>query len=505
MDALIHRISCLTVLAVAVGLSGCQNTSYEAPRTTPKKQTATDFDAMGRMEFDAAMSGQPDPDSIVRDGDYVSYLVISAQERTILHLARFDTHCKLPDAQMAHLTTGGMMRFAVNRQSDTPEGRQMPAEQKRQFLQSAQLKQVCAETAAPQWQVIAAPEQGDWQMIDRVSLKQKDGQTAFWSARVPAAEALMPSDNSLYAQERQRWSADCTQQRLTSLSTFYLDKQNRLLGGSVTRDPVARPKLDVDEKQLLTLVCGPRQALDHYKPFQGREQAAFVLPDPLLPASVVKAIEGLKLPAPEKDIRHLRLSFKELNEVREKKNLTGPDLSFIDDLKRRPLGRLGRDTTYLAYQPGKQLTERFDRKIHQSVEISFRGLTELAKVKYTSELNRIRVTRDAIIDLRFEGDWANMPVGSRLSYTVQRSSPRYQKAPALVDSKIECTVQSQKPASEFYSTLTGSAKVVSCMGEDYHLGQSTALYAYLSTYGMFVPIDLKQGRYYGQFKIEVAE
>lgn len=499
MDALTHRFKCLSLLTIALALAGCQS--------PPKKQTATDFDAMGQMAFDAAMAGQPDPSSIVREGDHVTYVVMSIEGNNIRHLVRFDADCHLPDAQMAHLTTAGMMRFAVDRRSDTSEARQMPAEQKKLFLQSAQLKQVCTQVPAPQWRVISAPDHQDWQLIDRASLMQKDQQTLFWSARVPAAEALMPRNDGLYVQARQRWSADCAQQRLTALSTFYLDKQNRVIGGAMIQQPVAQKTLGADDRQLLTLACGTQTSLDQYKPFEGRHQTSFVLPEPQLPASVVKAIDALQLPAPEKSIQHLRLYFKDFNEASEQKKANESGLSYVyqSDAKRRELGRMGSDITYLPYEPGKQLTERVNAQSRQRVTISFRGLTELAEVEYTNEHDLIRVKENVITDLKFQGDWATMTVGTRLSYTVQRSSPRYKKAPVLVDRKMECNVDSQKPASEFYSSLSGTAKVISCTGEDYHNGQNTSIYAYLQTYGMFVRVDLGRTGGYGQFKIERAE
>ena len=493
MDALIRRFSGLSLITLALALGGCQSPA--------KKQTAADFDAMGREELNAALALQPQSNSIVREGDYVTYVVMELDGHNTRHLVRFDADCHLPDAQMAHLTSGGMLQFAVDRKSATAEGRQMPGAEKQLFLQSAQLKQVCAQTPVPQWRVIAAPQQQDWQLLDRASLIQKDGQTLFWSARVPAAEALMPRLKGLYSQVRQRWSADCAQQRLTSLSTFYLDKNNRVIGGAMVQQPTALQTLDADARQLLILACGTQQALDQYKPFPGRAQTAFVLPDPELPASVVKSIEALKLPAPEKDITQLRISFKDFNEAHEQALENKLDLSILKSARRRELGRLGRDTRYQPYEPGKQLIERYDGQTRQAVKVSFRGLIKLASVDYTNDHYGIRVSNDGISDLRFEGDWMNMPVGAHLAYTVQWSFAPYKKdAPQRLDAKFACQVESLKPASEFYPSLSGTAKVITCTGEN-----ETAMYAYLQTYGLFVPVDAGSKFGYGQFKIEAAE
>jgi hypothetical protein len=286
---------------------------------------------------------------------------------------------------------------------------------------------------------------------------------------------------------------------LTSLSTFYLDKDNRVIGGAMVQQPAVLQNPDADERQLLTLACGTQQALDQYKPFPGRTQTAFELPDPQLPASVVKSIEALKLPAPEKSIEHLRLSYKSFNEAHEQKIAEQLDLSILKDRLRNP----GRDTRYLPYQPGKQLMERYDGNTRQVVNVSFRGLTELASIDYTKDHYGVRVRKNAITDLRFEGDWTNMPVGSHLAYTVQRASARYQKAPEPEDSRFDCQVESHKPAREFYPSLSGTAKVITCARKD--KGQDSATYAYLQTYGLFVPVDAGSAYGYGQYKIEAAE
>ncbi|SMQ23111.1 hypothetical protein SAMN04488483_0767 [Pseudomonas helmanticensis] len=498
MDALIRRFSCLSLLALA--LYGCQ--SPPSP-----KQTSADFDALGRMEFDAAMLGQPNPNTIVRDGDHVSYYVIATEGRRILHLANFTADCHLPDAQMAHLTNKGMLQFAAVRNSRAAEDKQMPAEQKKLFLQSPQFKQVCAQTPVAQWRVISAPELQEWQLIDRASLNQKDGQIFFWSARVPAGETLRPRGNDLYAQERRRWGADCAQQQLTSLSTFYVDKQNRVIAGAISVDAIAEKNLNADHRQLLATACATPQVLAALKPFSGREQTPFVLPDPVLPASVTKSIEALKLPVPEHNIQRLRVIFKDPNEADRRKQLQEAGMSYLlsNNPERLALGRLGRDSRYLGYEPGKQLTERYNGKNYQSVNITFRGLIDLADIDYRNDSDGITVRKNAITDLRFTGDWTNMPVGALLSYTEQRSSTRHQKAAELEDTRFDCAVEAQEPASAFFPSLTGTAKVITCTGRHYRYGESTAMYAYLQAYGMFVPIDLTQNRSYGEFKIEAVE
>jgi hypothetical protein len=509
MDALIRRFSCLPLLGLALGLSGCQSSPVKQPQAQPAKQTEAKAELPGLSVFNNALLAPPQINSIVREGNHVTYIVLSVEGEKMHSMARFDADCQLPDAQMAYLSTVGMVPYAADPRGKTPEARQLPPEEKERYLKSAQLKQVCAQTPIPQWRIIAAPDHQDWQLIDRASLNRREGQLFFWSARVPAAEALMPRAKNLYSHTRQRWSADCTQQQLTSLSTFYLDQQSRVMGGQVltTLQPVASPALGTEERQLLKLACGSPQTLEQYPPYLGREQTPFVLPAPALPASVLKSIEALKLPAPQLSLQHLRLSFKDFNEANKQKILLTPYASYIDEnqARWRAVGRQSRDTTYLPYEPGTQLTERYSDAKRQSVRLSFRGLTELAKVDYVNDRDGIQLKTDTITDLRFEGDWANMPVGAHLSFTTQRESARYQQSPKRFDRRFDCQVESEQTASELFASLKGMAKVLNCTGDDYHLGKITALYAYLQTYGMFVPVDLGQVDGYGQFKIEQAE
>lgn len=108
------------------------------------------------------------------------------------------------------------------------------------------------------------------------------------------------------------------------------------MGGQVltTQQPVASPALGTEERQLLKLACGSPQTLEQYPPYLGREQTPFVLPAPALPASVLKSIEALKLPAPQLSLQHLRLSFKDFNEANKQKILLTPTPRILMKTKR---------------------------------------------------------------------------------------------------------------------------------------------------------------------------
>ncbi|EJM63959.1 hypothetical protein PMI30_03984 [Pseudomonas sp. GM50] len=489
MDATSRPSSFFSLLSVAVILSGCQATK-PAQITTPEAQP-------GFAVFNSVLVETPEPNSIVREGDRITYVVASSPSPERHYLARFDANCSQPDAQMAYRSKEGMSLFAVNPRGRSEESWQLPAEQKSQYLQSAQLKQVCAQTTPPQWRVFSAPERQDWQMIDRSSLKVKGDEVTFWTARVLPGEMLVPGKNVLYGQVRQRWTANCALQQLTALSYFYLDTHSRVLAGNMQTDlkAIDLQSLGVDERQLVQVACGKPQSLDQYKQFEGREQSPFEAPAPVVATPVLKAIEALNMPKPEKSIQHLRQVFKDNSEPRQ----------YSDDsvlLK-------GRDSKYLSGEAGNQLTERFKERGYHWVKATFRGLIDLAESKYRTHTAEITIETEALTNLSFEGDWANMPVGALLRYTTQDMQLLYTnggkgpRALVPVDDRHSCEVQSQKPASTYHPSLTGTAKVLSCTRDAYQY--STDIYVYLETYGMFVPIQYVTRNVQGEWTIEVVE
>jgi hypothetical protein len=491
MDATSHPFSFFSLLTAALILSGCQATKpASAQITTPEAQP-------GFAVFNSVMFETPEPNSIVREGDRITYVVTSSPSPELHYLARFDAHCSQPDAQMTYYSKGRMSLFAANPRGRSVESWQLPAEQKSQYLQSAQLKQVCAQTTPPQWRVFSAPEHQDWQMIDRSSLKIIGDEVTFWTARVLPGEMLVPGKNVLYGQVRQRWTANCALQQLTALSHFYLDTHSRVLAGSVQTDlkAIDLQSLGVDERQLVQVACGKPQSLDQYKQFEGREQSPFEAPPPVVATPVLKAIEALNMPKPEKSIQHLRQVFKDNSEPRQ----------YSDDsvlLK-------GRDSKYLSGEAGNQLTERFKERGYNWVKATFRGLIDLAESKYRTHTAEITIETEALTKLSFEGDWANMPVGALLRYTTQDMQLLYTndgkgpRALVPVDDRYSCEVQSQKPASTYHPSLTGTAKVLSCTRDAYQY--STDIYVYLETYGMFVPIQYVTRNVQGEWMIEVVE
>ena len=117
MDATSRPSSFFSLLTVAVILSGCQATK-PAQITTPEAQP-------GLAVFNSVMLETPEPSSIVREGDRITYLVTSSPSPELHYLARFDANCGQPDAQMAYRSKAGMSLFAVKPRGRSEESRQL--------------------------------------------------------------------------------------------------------------------------------------------------------------------------------------------------------------------------------------------------------------------------------------------------------------------------------------------------------------------------------------------
>jgi hypothetical protein len=133
----------------------------------------------------------------------------------------------------------------------------------------------------------------------------------------------------------------------------------------------------------------------------------------------------------------------------------------------------------------------------------------LGESKYRTRAGEITIEKKTLTNLSFEGDWAHMPVGALLRYTAQEMRLQYTnggkgpRALVPVDDRFSCEVLSQKPASTYHPSLTGTAKVISCIKDTYQY--STDIYVYLETYGMFVPFQYVTKNVLGEWTIEVVE
>jgi hypothetical protein len=270
-----------------------------------------------------------------------------------------------------------------------------------------------------------------------------------------------------------------------------------VLTGEIQKDVKAidLQSLGADERQLFQVACGKPQSLDHYKPFEGREQSPFELPVPAVAAPVVKAIEALNLPKPQNNIQHLRRVFADKSEPRQ----------YSDEGVRLN----GRDSTYRSDDTSKQLTERYKGRGSQWAKVTFRGLIDLAESEFNTRAGEITIKDEALTNLRFEGDWVNMPVGALLRYTAQDMQLLYTnggkgpRALVPVDNRYSCEVESQKPASTYHPSLTGTAKVFSCTKDSYQY--ATNRYVYLDAYGVFVPFQYVTKNVLGEWTIEAVE
>ncbi|MDD1969059.1 hypothetical protein NPS29_27365 [Pseudomonas putida] len=473
MDATLYRACRLPLLGFTLMFAGCQAVG-------PTGNSATSYTksepSPGATVFSSVINEQPLPASIVREGTRVTYMVVAAEGQTPRYLSRFDVDCSRSFVRMAYGTSKGMVPFADFNILRLEHYLEIPDPQREQYLGSTQFKQICAQTAAADWRVISTTDQQDVQLIDQASVSRNAGDVTFWTARVLSTEELLPDNTHVLSQVRRQLLADCTQQRLTTLSTFKLSPLKRVISGSVESElkPLSSQSLPAEDRQLLDAACAGPQALAARAAYQEARQEFFDLPTPEVAPAVTSAIDSLHLPAPEKSLSKLKLTAREF--------------AFGKWQEEQGRGRLARSMSYVPAQPGKQLTENVRGRQYQLRQITFRGLIELAQSSALRSVDdRISVRTTAITGLRFSGDWAAMPVGAKLQYTVQAPAPRYGKANALIDTPFICDVESQQPASTLYAGLSGDAKLVNCSGDHFDVGTGVMAYAYLADYGLFVP------------------
>ena len=141
-------------------------------------------------------------------------------------------------------------------------------------------------------------------------------------------------------------------------------------------------------------------------------------------------------------------------------------------------------------------------------KVTFRGLIDLAESEFSTRAGEITIEDNAITNLSFEGDWVNMPVDTAAIHGAGYAVPlrqRRERSRSLVpvDNRYSCEVESQKQASTYHPSLTGTAKVLSCTKDTYQY--ATNLYVYLEAYGVFVQTQYVTKNVLGEWTIEVVE
>ncbi|TLX54437.1 hypothetical protein DN826_13915 [Stutzerimonas nosocomialis] len=282
----------LPVALVAAALSSaCSSLSSPAP-SGPHP---------GLAVFNQAINQPVRPDTIVREGDKVSYLAATSPEAPVL--ARFEIACNGTSASMFYRTDRGMMPF-----SHSTTSTRLPRLQFDQLQQSDQLKSVCEQRPVPDWRVLDTAEAKDWLLIDLRSVRVEDGVLKAWTGKHYYRQQLNGANRELISQERERLAISCDEQTLKVASHFTLDVASRVLNGWVRPEDDFKPVKEAtpDHQRLYEAICKGGEALSALPSFEPRTSRPILITTPRVSPQVIADIETLGLQTP-------RLNLKKVN------------------------------------------------------------------------------------------------------------------------------------------------------------------------------------------------
>lgn len=436
-------------IVVALGLlSGC---SLQALKHGAKTEPV----------FGEVLKQPPLADSILRDGDTLSYQVQVAPSKgaSVPDIAQVQASCAKPEASLLFLESPGTLKADGQPTRFTVMRNLTPAVVD-YLKQNTGFNDACAHTPRPDWRVVSGAATQRQLLIDRASLKTAGENLQFWGAVDEPFILTNKLKKMPYAQTRTHWQVSCQRQTYRTLATFGLNENNVVTFGITQSAPMDAPfsAADADTQPLLKAACAP--TLAQLPAAIARTKPQETLVPPPLSADVNTAISALEMATPDKALRHL---------VEKRDMGYGP---MQVDLYLEPSAEIG------------QLRTRNVTKYSTYSSTTFRGLISLT---FQSQFEMYGISTSAashIEQLGFTGDWQHMPVGATLSYTTKDLNRNTAEEDRVLARSTTCLVKRELPAREINSALTGIAKALNCSttGEKY---SATSTEMYLVDYGYF--------------------
>ncbi|WP_061238844.1 hypothetical protein [Ectopseudomonas composti] len=460
----------LTVLALA----GCTSTA-KAPAVHP-----------GLAVFEKAVDLPANPHSIVREGDQVTYVVMRPEMQSLY--ARFEASCVQGVASMYFPTTQGMLAFAEPSAADSG----LPAPQLQQFLNSAQLRDVCTQRPSPDWRALEQTQNSDWLALDRNSLQREGDLLYVWAEQNPLRYRVEQEGVMLRGRSQERLALNCQQNTLMQMSQFYVDSRGELAGGQIKRQIAMQPLVEASDYQqrVFKAACQPVVELSKLPVAASRAPLPPVLDTPVAADTVISAILDLKLPAPERTLR--KLSYRYDAQVMNRVNLSGlqQEVFFSVDAA-----------------SGQVLQQIQDPTVDPaSIHLTFLGLFDLAARAIDTKTGKEEVKGASPIGLSFSGDWQSMPSNTEVSYTRTFSrTPSTAGEATRHSNTVTCRIGAERPASSLHPALLGAVKHFNCTRLKTKQVSWTEDYWYLSDYRLFVKASENNLLSRMQWRIESVE
>lgn len=443
-----------SALIAPFALSGCSSQSIPSTPSGPHP---------GLAVFNQAINQSAIPDTIVREGDAVSYVVQSSIEPPML--TRFDISCNGNSGSMFYQTRNGMAPFSESKTSTD-----LPQIQFELLQQSDQFKAVCEQRAAPDWRVLNAAEGQDWLLLDRNSAQIEDGVLKVWTGKHFVHQQFDGANRHFVSQVRERLALKCDLRTFKVSSHFKLDAEAKVLNGWVRSENELRPVQDAPlvQQQLFNVICKGQEAWFALPPLRPRNSLPPRLSTPQVAPQVLAAIEALGLPAP-------RLSLKQVNYRYDAVLFNG--IRFNDRSKQ--------DFISVDEESGQMLVQPIDSATAPQLRLTFRGLFELARRSIDEKTGKEVSDLSKVTGLRFIGNWQDLPTNSEVSYTLTRARDT-EAGSKSHDNTVTCKIGNEIPASSYNSALLGMAKPLKCIKMKTSRVEWSERLTYLSDYGMFV-------------------
>ncbi|MGE8496472.1 MAG: hypothetical protein ACN6O6_03115 [Pseudomonas sp.] len=443
----------LSLLSLA--LAGCSSTP-KVPEVHP-----------GLAVFDKSIGLPPYPSSIVREGDRLTYIVMSPDNQFLY--ARFDASCAGTTGSMSYPTNRGMATFAERGAATNA----LPEPQRLQLLQSPQLQQACAQRPAPDWRALEHTEGKDWLMLDRNSLQRENGLLHVWIGHNPLHYTLIEKGAALTGQTQERLTLNCEQQSLMRVSQFAFDTRGNVYNGGIDFKATLQPlaEASADQQRAFKAACQPDAELAKLPVATARTPLPPAFSTPEAAPQVIAAIKALNLPTPSRTLSHVRYSY---------------DVEMINGLNAPNMSQEVFITPDAA--SGQVLLQVLDPVLKpRAIQLSFRGLFELAGRSINKETGKEEADDRPVIDLAFTGDWQTLPLNAEVRYTRTFAQPPSPKDGATsYANTVTCRVGRERPANSLNRELTGVAKPLECFRIKTRQINWSEDFWYLADYGMFV-------------------
>lgn len=458
-------------IAVVVALSLLSGCSLQTMHSRAKAEPV----------FGEVLKQPPLVDSILRDGDNLSYQVqlTPSKDSTLPDIAQVRASCTTPSASLMYLESPGKLA-ANGHPARVTVMRELTAAVAGNLQHNAGFIEACTRTPRPDWRIVSGGQTQRQLLIDRASLKDIGGSLQVWGAYDEPAILTHKLKKMPYTQTRMHWQVSCNRQTYRTLATFGLNQSNVVTFGTTETAPQDAPfsAAEADTQTLLKAACAP--TLEQLPVATARTKTQETLTPPPLSADVVAAINALDMPKAAKPLRHLL----------EKQDSS---TSTLNDLYIEPSAEVG------------QLRIRNVSKYSTSTTTSFRGLISLT-FQSQYEWEGLNISNASHIQqLSFTGDWKQMPVGTTLGLSAKDLNRSTREEDRVLSRDYYCVVARELPASKINSALSGSAKELTCTitGEKYN---ATSTHMYLQDYGyFFTSLSVVNGTYKTRTTLVKAE